>query len=356
MAFECKIAADSLAPCGARLTTYIVSYPRAIHSEIMTHRILSKSSASSRAIPTEKLIQRVLDDPWIPDYIGKNQKGMQAGDELSDVARRNAVEEWLRCRDRAVDSARFLAETGVHKQVVNRLLEPWMWITVIISGTEWDNFFGLRTHEEAEPHFQHIARMMRDARDASEPKKLAAGAWHLPLIFDEDRKDKDSFLRWGYDNSEIAPDPIKELITKILVKVSVGRCARVSYLNHEGKRDLQADIDLHDRLMVQRPLHAAPAEHVAQAMDWPSWFKDRYPYFVDAKQYPGFVEPAGTPAGLRSHFQFRNAMMFSSCDERVKDFLWAAPLALRRMQSGNYLGFTQYRKTLVDEHIGGQMP
>jgi len=343
MAFECKIAADSLAPCGARLTTFIVTYPRAIHSEIMTHRMLSKSSASSRAIPTEKLIERVLADPWIPDYIGKNQKGMQAGEALSEKDREYAVACWLDARDYAVLKAKHLVERGVHKQIANRILEPWMWITVIISGTEWENFFGLRCHESAEPHFQHIARMMRDARNASEPKQLPAGEWHLPLI----NYEVDTQL--AHDLVGAKGMDLTGAITSVeeaLRKVSVGRCARVSYLNHEGKRDLQADIDLHDRLMVQRPLHAAPAEHVAQAMDWPSWFKEHHGHFT--KEH--------TPAELRSHFQDRDAMMFGTCDEKVKDFLWAAPLALRRMQSGNYLGFEQYRKTLIDEHIGGLMP
>jgi hypothetical protein len=346
MAFECKIAADSLAPCGARLTTFIVTYPRAIHSEIMTHRILTKSSASSRAIPTEKLIQRVLDDPWIPDYIGKNQKGMQAGEALSEDDRARAIENWLDLRDQAVAKAKLLNAMGVHKQISNRILEPWMWITVIISGTEWDNFFGLRTHEAAEPHFQHIARMMKSAREESEPKRLAAGEWHTPLIFDEDREDKETFRRWGWDNSQHAPDAIKQLIASVLVKVSVGRCARVSYLNHEGKRDLQADIDLHDRLMVQRPLHAAPAEHVAQAMDWPSWVDEVYDEFGQS----------GTDV-----YKLRQAVV-----ERRRDGVRTelppsqgslrAQAALGQLTSGNYLGFKQYRKTLTDEHIGGLMP
>lgn len=341
MAFECKIAADSLAPCGARLTTFIVTYPRAIHSEIMTHRMLSKSSASSRAIPVEKLIERVLEDPWVPDYIGKNQKGMQPGAELAEDVRQVVVKDWLDLRDQAVMTARLLADRGVHKGVVNRILEPWMWITVIISGTEWDNFFGLRTHEAAEPHFQHIARMMHNVREASEPTELETGDWHLPLIYDDDWVLASDFLNSinaGSADHPLSDKDTREMVRTFLVKVSVGRCARVSYLNHEGKRDLQADIELHDRLMVQRPLHAAPAEHVAQAMDWPSWFdrpyKNQLQAVVMERRKAGFPE-FGKPE--RPEFM-------------------ADETAFAQMHSGNYFGFKQYRKTLADENIGGLMP
>lgn len=325
MAFECKVAKDSVAPCGARLTTFIVTYPRAIHSEIMTHRVLTKSSASSRAIPTAKLIERVLEDPWIPDYIGANQKGMQPGEELSGTERDAAVATWLDARNEAIVHADKLLALRVHKGVVNRLLEPTMWITVILSGTDLENFFGLRCHEAAEPHFQHIARMMRAAQEVSSPAVLSPGQWHMPLVFEED-----------YDWQRAEGRPIEDL-----VKVSVGRCARVSYLNHEGKRDIQADIDLHDRLMVQRPLHAAPAEHVAQARAWPAWF----------------TESSTIPTAYR----LREAVVAARRD-RVKVYRaptvaeMRAETALGELTSGNYLGFTQYRKTLTDEHIGGLMP
>lgn len=347
MAFECKIAADSLAPCGARLTTYIVTYPRAIHSEIMTHRILSKSSASSRAIPTPKLIERVIHDPWIPEYIGKNQKGMQATEMLTDVAQVVAIKEWLQLRDQAVEAAESLVSLGVHKQIANRILEPWMWITVIISGTDWDNFFGLRTHEAAEPHFQHIARMMRDAQAVSVPRPLSERVWHMPLVFEEDYPLAEEYVKAAL-LAQGKPLPqsnihIYRLALDLLVKVSVGRCARVSYLNHEGKRDLQADIDLHDRLMVQRPLHAAPAEHVAQAMDWP----------------PGFrLDTFSRPQHVRAVLAERLNLLSEGKPQLDTHPISIPELAevVMRMTSGNYMGFAQYRKTLPDENIGGMMP
>lgn len=311
MAITVKVLADSLAPCGKRLTTMEWKYPRSIHSEIMTHRMLSKNSASSRAIPTEKLIQMVLDDPFIPEYIGANKSGMQAGEELSDHLKASARELWLMGRDSAVGTAKALLAMGVHKQVVNRIIEPWMWITIIVSATEWDNVWGLRCHPMAEPHFQKLAYMARDAMAASTPKELREGAWHLPLVHEEDGLAIGRFaaeraipgeaerVALGlYGDRILSADQKVRLITEMeraTIKISVGRCARVSFLTHEGKREIEKDIELHDRLVVQEPLHASPAEHVAQAL----------------------AEPT---------------------------------------RSGNYIGWLQYRKTLPNENIGGPLP
>jgi thymidylate synthase ThyX len=292
MAFSAKILADSVAPSGKRLTTFEVTYPRCIHSEIMTHRILSKNSASSRAIPTEKLIARVLEDPFIPLHWGKNQKGMQAGEELAPAHQALVRAEWLRARDNAVETARRLVDQGLHKQIANRVIEPWMWITIIISGTEWTNFFGLRCHKDAEPHFQKIAGMMKELYDGSEPRKLVVGEWHLPLV-DVDEDDTaalDEYRRPFLDT------PRARDVTGIRRKVSVGRCARVSYLTHDGRRDLTEDIGLHDRLKDANPGHWSPFEHVAQAESDP------------------------------------------------------------KHRSGNFFGWMQYRKTFEQEHIGGRMP
>ncbi len=283
MAFECRILADSIAPSRKRLTTFCVTYPRIIHSEVLTHRMLTRSSASSRAIPTEKLIQRVLDDPFVPLYLGKNQKGMQAGEELDEASAGRVRDIWLGLRDQAVEHARRVLECGAHKQVVNRLIEPWMWITVIISATELDNFFGLRCHKDAEPHFQHIAGMMREARQVYVPREMPAGAWHLPLWgIDDDWKQARALAE---EAERAGGDEVGVGMIEIAKKVSVGRCARVSYLTHDGRRDLREDIALHDRLVVQQPLHASPAEHVAQALEEP----ERHGNFIGWKQYRKFL-------------------------------------------------------------------
>lgn len=270
---EVKTLADSVGPSGKRITTQLWTYPRFIHSEIMTHRMLSRNSSSSRAIPTRALIQRVIDDPVIPMYIGKNQKGMQAGEDLSEAQRSAAIDAWLQARNNAVKSAHDLLDLGVHKQVVNRLIEPWMWITVVVTATEWNNFFALRDHEAAEPHFQDLARKVRAAQEASMPRPLAVGEWHLPFIDFDDEIDL-------------------SLSKEYLIKISVGRCARVSYLTHEGKRDPKEDIALHDRLIVQKPAHASPSEHQACALET----AERVGNLVGWKSYRmGFVKGESVP-------------------------------------------------------------
>lgn len=263
MAFNCKILADSVNQSGNRLTTFEITFPRVILAELNTHRMLSRNAASSRAIPTKKLIQRVLDDPFIPEF-RLNQKGMQAGDALAEDHSQDAVKHWLEQRDRAVATARSMHEFNIHKQYVNRLLEPWMWATVIVSATDWQNFFSLRCHPDAEPSFQRIATMMREAREASEPVSLAEGEWHRPLMFTEDRDEVRFYLTSPEWNDPVDPTEVDdELVDEYLNWVCVGRCARVSYLTHDGIRDIVADIELAKRL--SKSGHWSPFEHVACA-------------------------------------------------------------------------------------------
>ncbi len=245
--FTVKVLKDSAGPKGHRITTICARYPRFIHSEIMTHRELSRNAASSRAIPVEKLIQMVETEPVVPIWWGKNEPGMVARAELDGWRRSYSEERWLKARDNAVLTARQMVALGLHKQIVNRIIEPWMWITVIITSTQWNNVWGLRCHPDAEPHFQKAAGMWRQAIDESVPERLEYGEWHLPYVqFD---------------------DLVSHSSLSDQIKLSVGRCARVSYLTHDGKRDPQKDIELHDRMMVQVPLHASPAEHQAQAVE-----------------------------------------------------------------------------------------
>lgn len=254
--YEAKILADSISPLGYRLTTMEVTYPRFVHSEFMTHRAFSRNAASSRAIPIAKMIERVEQDPVLPVWWGKNQSGMQAAEELSEDQIAHCKLDWRFARDSAVRAARSLSDRGLHKQIANRLLEPWMWITVIVSATEWQNFFHLRCHPDAQPELQKIAYMMQELYNTNTPKAARQGDWHAPLVHAEDI----TRLRQLHDN-DLYPDP---MISDVC-KVSVGRCARVSYITHDGTRDIQADIDLHNRLLTSG--HWSPFEHVAQAGD-----------------------------------------------------------------------------------------
>jgi len=250
MSFAAKILADSLSPDGVRLTTFEVTLPRIILSEFNTHRMFSRNSASSRAIPVEKMIKMVQENPYIPSLWGSNQKGMQAGAELSEFNRFEAKMKWIDASVLAVNSAKALQRLGVHKQLTNRLLEPFMWHTCIVTATEWSNFFHLRNNAQAHPDIQTIARMMQELYESSVPIELRYGEWHQPLT-DIDTG-SEVFARFP-DN------PIE-----VLNKISVARCARVSYLTHDGKRDLQADLDLHDKLLTSG--HLSPFEHVARPL------------------------------------------------------------------------------------------
>jgi len=270
MGYGAKILKDSLSPDGVRLTTMEVTFPRIVLAEFNTHRMFSRNSASSRAIPVEKMLKKVDEDPFIPIYWGKNQKGMQAEQELSDEDQEYARDCWLRGRDYAVDTAKRMLDMGIHKQITNRMLEPWLWQTVIVTATEWDNFWGLRCHKDAQPEIRVVADMMRKVYDESTPDVLAYGQWHLPLLQDDEFVDEDV----GF--------PCVSFTAKDAVKACVGRCARISYLTHDGKRDPKADIEMAERLAAAG--HMSPWEHVARPMH-----KDEIKTYstLDPRHYPG---------------------------------------------------------------------
>ncbi len=251
--YAAKIIADSIA-AGVRLTTLEVTLPRIVLAEFNTHRMFSRNSASSRAIPVEKRIQAVLDNPFVPDAFAANKPGMQAGTLLNDDDGMAARFEWLMARDSAVESARALAAIGVHKQWANRLIEPFSWTTIVVTATEWENFFNLRISALAQPEIRRAAELMKAAMDASEPVTAKPGYWHLPYI------QRDEFEEFYRDETEHA--------AQRLVKISAARCARVSYLTHDGVRDQEKDIELHDRLLESR--HMSPFEHPARAMPQPT--------------------------------------------------------------------------------------
>ena len=199
----------------------------------------SRNSASSRAIPTSKLIERVVNDPVFPVEWGRNQKGMQAEDVITEAEQAEAKAHWLAARDAALAQARALGDLKVHKQIVNRILEPFMWHTVLVTATEWDNYFDLRCAPAAQPEIRTVAQMMRDVYSAAVPQTVGIGEWHLPLVQPDERN----------------------LDLETQKKISAARCARVSYLTHDGTRSIDADITLYDRLKGEK--HLSPFEHVA---------------------------------------------------------------------------------------------
>lgn len=182
--YKAVVLKDSVAPGGQRLTTLEITFPRIVLPELNTHRAFSRNSASSRAIPVEKMIKRVEEDPFVPEYWGVNQRGMVAEEDSDEESKKEAIAEWLMARDNAVASAKKLMQLNMHKQITNRLLEPFMWHTVIVSATEWDNWDALRTHADAQPEIRRIAIAMKEARNNSNPVSLNYGELHLPLVDD----------------------------------------------------------------------------------------------------------------------------------------------------------------------------
>ena len=232
-----KIIKDSI-HSGNRLTTLELEYPRYIHSELMTHRVFSRNAQSSRAIPVERMIQMVEESKWYPIFM-MNKKGMAASDHISIYDIDDAQFWWDAAKEDAITAATKLMEVGVHKQIVNRLLEPFSTIKVVLSSTSFDNFFNLRLAEGAQQEIQELAYKMREAIDSSVPSSLDIGQWHLPYIREEE----------------------EELPTSKQVALSAARCARVSYLTHDGVRDLDKDYTLHDQLVSEK--HMSPTEHQA---------------------------------------------------------------------------------------------
>ena len=271
-----KILLDSINPVGNRITSWILTYPRFFHSEILTHRAFSRNAASSRAIPVKRMIDDIRQNCAMPIFWGKNQAGMQAKEELDDIIKRREIlvspvgnsldpytltvtdkhaakHEWLAARDSAIKHAEKMMELGVHKQIANRIIEPFMHMTVIITGTEFENFFALRAHPDAQPEFQDLAYKMLDIYQLSEPNKLKAGEWHIPF---GDKLDETRLTELYYQTA-IPHEELK-------LRISVARCARVSYLNFEGKDDYNKDIELSETLSSSG--HWSPFEHCAMAL------------------------------------------------------------------------------------------
>lgn len=202
---------------GSRFTTFELEYPRFIHSEIMTHCMLEKNAASSRAIPVESMIKTIEDKPAAPISWGANNPGMQSNSVLDESKRNAAQALWRLAARRAISYARRLADKdhiNAHKQIVNRITEPFQVMKTVMSGTEWANFFWLRNHPDAQPEFQELARVMWDCMQESKPQELQPGEWHLPYV---------EYINGVYSVNGIEYDLDQAR------KISASCCAQVSY-------------------------------------------------------------------------------------------------------------------------------
>lgn len=241
---------------GKRITTLQLRLPRFILAQLNTHRSFSRATASSRAIPTSKLLEMVKNDAVQPVYWGKNQAGMQASEEVDAETKEKALQEWRLAALNASKTAEKLLELGLHKQIANRILEPFMWAETIVTATEWDNFFKLRLHEDSQPEIQELARCMKEAMDNSEPVKSKI---HLPYITLDEMED--------YVQGSIAVDSesLNECLYQYFVPISAARCARVSYLNHDQSNPvIEKDLATAEKLLSAG--HYSPFENQAYAL------------------------------------------------------------------------------------------
>lgn len=251
MPITAKIILHSKVRTLEEITTWELHYPRFIHSEFMTHRVFSRNAASSRAIPTLKMLRNILKDMAMPVEWGANNPGMQSKSLLTGWKKWTARTIWKTAGYTAVGFAYLMYKCGAHKQIVNRIVEPWSWITVLMTTTQLSNFFELRAHKDAQPEIRELAERMLDAYEVSKPQKIGMYDWHIPFV--------DRNVWWtgipfsGNDDLDTA------------LYTSIARAARVSYLNHDGKMSTwDADKKLAAQLIESRPLHASPAEHQVQ--------------------------------------------------------------------------------------------
>lgn len=335
-----KVIADSTNEFGQRLTSMVIVFPRYILAELNTHRVFSKNSASSRAIPFNEpdkpidMARMVTNNPFIPIAWGKEHSGMQASEYFTDeeIKREELWRIWLETKTFVLEQAKILDRKKVTKQLTNRLIEPWLWHTVIITGSEWENFFALRHHPAAEIHMQKLAEEMMKVYNASTPKKLKAGQWHIPFgdLFDETRLTQLLLKDVDVD----APDWWEQM-EKLKVKVASARCARVSYFNFDGSDDYKADLGLHNRLTGMG--HWSPFEHCAKAMslgEYMSWNRTGINYETNQP----FTEQ-GWCGNFRGFTQYRKFFKNESkMDERI----------INKTESGVEVSYTKDGDRLVE--------
>lgn len=307
------VIADSISDQDVRITTFQLRYWRAIHAELMTHRVFSRNAGSSRARPSKAIIEQVAYDPWGPIIWGLNEPGMQANSVADIDVEMESLWSWRNAATRAANSATALLDLGLHKQIVNRVLEPFTYIDVVVTATDYANWFALRLDKDAQPEIQQLAQAMKDAMDASKPVFLKSGEWHLPYITTNDYAEAQNHI--SYVISKDRPETLLDLLKKI----SAARCARTSYKAFDGKvASIDDDLSLFDKLMSGNLKHASPTEHQATP-DIKIGFRN-----IDPS-----TQTREDPYGL--------------CES-----IWKNPKL-----HANFRGWIQFRKTIPNEFIEG---
>lgn len=295
-----EIVADSINQQGDRLTSLVLTYPRIIHAEMLTHRMFSRNASSSRAVPVQKMIEAVKNNTFCPFEFQKAHKGMQGSEYFTDEDKEDCIKLWLESAELALQQAEKMKEKGITKQIINRILEPYQYYTVLITGSResWQNFFNLRCPDyegfksrkeaskeffekgnidtskwsdldwlqlnkgHAEIHIMDLAEKIYDAMNESTPKQLSPNEWHIPMV------DKIPFVGNLTKNIDENNTYWKDYDEQNKVKISVALAARTSYtvVGDEKEVDYEKMIELHDRLISQDPPHSSPLEHCARAM------------------------------------------------------------------------------------------
>ena len=256
-----KIIADSISfNTNKRITTFEIEYPRFILAELSMHRNFSKSSSSSRAIKTESMLEQIKNNPAMPIHWGKNQSGMQAeneNDQEIEIELKNEtilldkITTWKLASVQAVHLAEDFANAGYHKQIVNRLVEPYQIMKTIVTATEYDNFFYLRCHKDAQPEIQELANCMYQAYKTSDSQMLYNYEWHLPFI--ENYRDENDVLHYGNIETELTLEHAK--------MISASCCAQTSYRKNDDT--YEKALKIYDKLITSKPPHSGPFEHQA---------------------------------------------------------------------------------------------
>ena len=256
-----KVVCDSISGQGVRLTTFEIEYPRIVMSEFNTHRSVSKNSSSSRAIPVSKMLEHTQTVNLKPVYFGSKKAGMQAGDELVGEDLQYAKSTWESALHSMVHSAKILDECGVAKEVCNRLVEPFQLVKVVCTATDWENFFNLRLHPDADPNICMLAYKMYQAMQESEPVELKAGEWHLPFV-DKLLDENLNLISYGVSHEDVTYGTMHKPVTlEQAIKLSAASCASVSYRT-EGMTLEKAD-KIFDMLIKAEVVHSSPLEHCA---------------------------------------------------------------------------------------------
>lgn len=282
-----KLVAYSVSPLGKKIATFELTYHRYIHGEFMTHRLFSRNAMSSRAVPVAKMLDAIRQAPAMPIHWGKNQPGMQAKEEHNATISQCGIDWtregwWLESMNEAVAAALEFSDAGYHKQIVNRLVEPFQMMKTVMTATELDNFFWLRLDEDAQPEIFELARCMRECLLKVKPELLEAGEWHTPYV-DHCSRHPDEGIIYSVDNEDGSP---RILTKEEALAISSSCCAQVSYRNLDNTYDKAMAI--YGRLLSGAKVHASPFEHQATPMEYVDIHTD-YETDVIIQFFDGFL-------------------------------------------------------------------